>query len=95
MVSDPNSLELFAVGAEDGGLWHRSVVGDTWSEWKSLGGNCNTAPTAISLASKDVTAFCVDAEMRCLIGLSREVFGVIGSLLLEPSPLLYNRKNVR
>lgn len=62
MVSNPNSLKLFAVGAEDGGLWHRRVVGDTWSEWESLGGNCNTAPTAVSLASKDVTAFCVDSK---------------------------------
>ena len=36
------------------------MVGDTWKECESLGGTCNTAPTAVSLASKDVTAFCVD-----------------------------------
>jgi hypothetical protein len=62
VVSDPNSLEVFAVGAEDSGVWHRSIVGDTWSEWESLGGICNTAPTAVSLASKDVPAFCADSK---------------------------------
>ena len=62
VVSDPNRLELFAVGAGDDALWHKRLVGDTWETWENLTGMCNSAPVGVSAESKGVNVFCVSAD---------------------------------
>ena len=49
-------LDLFARGT-DNALWTRTLVGNTWTNWNSLGGTLNSNPASVSWGSGRIDVF--------------------------------------
>jgi hypothetical protein len=60
-AASPDRLDVVA-RAEDGELWHRSLMSGTWSAWKSLGGQGTLAPSLTSSAPGRLELFAIGSS---------------------------------
>jgi hypothetical protein len=88
------TLDLFMHGA-DAALWTRRFDGTTWTDWASLGGSINSAPSATSrvywteageVAVLDVYARGGDNAVWCrtFVGSTLTEWGTLGGAITSP-----------
>jgi hypothetical protein len=57
----PDRLDLVA-RAEDGELWHKTLAGESWSGWESLGGRGTMAPAVAASGPGRIELFAIGTK---------------------------------